>query len=140
MKHSTVTGYGLALAILVLAAQAAAAGGGREAGDRITPRAAQTLVESGDAVLVDVRDEASYVDAHIAGAIHVPLADVAAKASELARGGLTVVTYCSCPAEETSLAAAGYLIAAGYTNVLVLEGGIRAWSDAGLPLRRGPRP
>jgi hydroxyacylglutathione hydrolase len=127
-------------ALLVGLPATVAAGGNREAGDLVTPRQAEKLVSSGEAVLVDVRDEASYVSGHVAGALHVPLPDVAAQASAFARDGRTVITYCSCPAEETSLAAAGRLIAEGFTDVLVLRGGIAAWAEAGLPINRGPRP
>ena len=129
-----------ALMFFVAAAYSAFAGGGREAGEMITPEDAYKMANAGEAILVDVRDEASYVEAHIAGAVSVPLGQVAGRSGEFAQAGRTVITYCSCPAEETSIAAAGNLIAAGYSDVLVLKGGIQAWSAAGLPLRRGPRP
>ncbi len=140
MRQRLVVTYAFVLILIVAAAQSAVAGGGREAGDMVSPLDAYKMVNAGEAVLVDVRDEGSYVEAHIAGAIFVPPAEITARSAEFVQDGRTVITYCSCPAEETSIAAASNLIAAGYSNVLVLKGGIRAWSEADLPLRRGPRP
>ena len=128
------------LALLVLAALPVAARGSKEAGSLIEPNEAFEMVGNGEAVLVDVRDERSYLEAHLAGAIHVPLMEVGSSAERLQAQGKTIITYCSCPAEETSNAAAAELIARGVNDVLVLEGGIRAWANAGLPLRSGGRP
>jgi len=129
------------LSALVLAvSQLAFAGGGREAGALIGPEDAFRMVERGEALLVDVRDESAYVDAHLSGATLVPLAEVGASASRLASDGRTIITYCSCPAEETSVAAASELIARGVDDVLVLRGGIRGWAAASLPLKSGARP
>ena len=140
MKHPRAIRYLFLMILVAAAADVAVSGGAREAGERISPEEAFELVSAGEAIMVDVRDEASYVQAHIAGAILMPLAEVGRRADEFAEDGRTVITYCSCPAEETSIAAAGNLVAAGFEDVLVLQGGIRAWSEAGLPLRRGPRP
>ena len=130
------------LTVCILAALAipASARGSGEAGGRISISEASRLVEAGDAVFVDVRDEASYVTSHITGAIHIPYGEIRSRVSELTADGRTVIAYCSCPAEETSLAAASDLVAAGFTNVRVLDGGIAAWAEAGLPLKQGPRP
>ena len=130
----------LPLLLVMLGVAPLAAGGRREAGSLVSPQEAFRMVESGSAVLVDVRDERSYVEAHLAGAILVPLEQVRARAQVLAAQGKTIITYCSCPAEETSTAAASELIRAGVTDVLVLRGGIRGWVAAGLPLRSGTRP
>ncbi|MFW5683354.1 MAG: rhodanese-like domain-containing protein [Spirochaetota bacterium] len=132
-----------ALVITVLLSIVATAGfarGGKEAGDLIGPQEAWEMVQAGDAVMIDVRDEASYVEAHIAGALLVPLGQVGAFAEPLAARGRTLITYCSCPAEETSIAAASELIARGVDDVLVLRGGIRGWALENLPLRSGSRP
>lgn len=130
----------LVAALLFAVSSLAFAGGGKEAGALIGPEDAFRMVERGEAILVDVRDEGSYLDAHLAGAILVPLAEVGQSAPQLASQGRTIITYCSCPAEETSVAAASQLIAQGVDDVLVLRGGIRGWAGAGLPLKSGARP
>jgi len=130
----------LTIVLSLLLAGAAAAGGSREAGDLIGPEEAFEMVQAGEAILVDVRDQASYEEVHIAGAILVPYGTVAAAADDLASRGRTVITYCACPAEESSAAAAAELISRGFQDVLVLKGGIREWALAGYPLKSGPRP
>jgi rhodanese-related sulfurtransferase len=127
---------GLALLLGVLAA----CSGAREPGSLIGPQEAYELVQAGEAVLIDVRDEASYVDAHLSGALLVPPAQTGAAAERLAARERTLIIYCNCPQEVTSIAVANDLIARGVDDVLVLEGGIRAWALEGLPLRAGARP
>ena len=55
----------------------------------------QKRVAAGKAVIVDVRDAAAYNANHIAGALSVPLDDVAAKADELKKRGKAIVAYCA---------------------------------------------
>jgi rhodanese-related sulfurtransferase len=42
-----------------------------------------------------------------------------------------VITYCTCPHEESSARVANFLIARGYADVHPLYGGIEAWQRAG---------
>ncbi|MFP4113445.1 MAG: rhodanese-like domain-containing protein [Spirochaetota bacterium] len=128
------------IVFVVSAAAPLAARGSREAGELVGPDDAYELVRAGDAILVDVRGPDSYAESHIAGALNVPLGEVGSRAEELAARNRTIVTYCSCPAEETSIAAADVLIAHGVEDVLVLRGGIRGWAVERLPLRSGTRP
>jgi hypothetical protein len=51
---------------------------------RIGVADARALAEGGDAILVDVRSRGTYEQAHIAGALSVPLDEVAERAQELA--------------------------------------------------------
>jgi len=139
--NNTLVKRTLLFAVIFLVACAAAWGGGKpETAEKISPQAAFEAVNDGTAILVDVRDEASYNRAHIVGAIHIPFGDVTSRIGELERRGKTVITYCSCPAEETSLAAAIDLASAGFTDVRVLLGGIAAWYEAGYAIKDGPRP
>ena len=132
-------GYPALLIILAAAGALASCAGGAQ-GAMIGPQEAFELVQRGDALLVDVRNEASYYEAHLAGAVLVPLAEVASRAQWLESQNRTIIFYCSCPAEETSTAAAATLISLGGADVRVLKGGIRDWSVAGLPLKSGARP
>jgi rhodanese-related sulfurtransferase len=130
----------LFLVLAVVVAAASWAGGGRESGELIAAEDALEAVNSGEAIFVDVRDEASYLQSHIAGALSAPLREISNWVEEFESRGVTVITYCACPAEETSLAAAAQLISSGFRDVVVLKGGIQGWDAAGLPLRAGPRP
>ncbi len=125
-------------AVLLIAITATVVGvGRRRPGDLIAPRDAYDMIIDGTAVLVDVRDRGSYEALHLAGAILVPLNQVGANAARLADLDRTLIVYCSCPAEETSSAAAIELISRGVEDVLVLKGGVRGWIAADLPARAG---
>jgi rhodanese-related sulfurtransferase len=92
----------------------------------------QPRYASGDVLVVDVRDEDSYANGHIVGAIHVPLREVEQRLSEVrdAAGKRLVVTYCACPSEGTSLLAANRLMEAG-VPAKALVGGYRRWVEFG---------
>ena len=49
-----------------------------------------------------------------------------------------IVTYCACPKDEASIAAAQILQAAGFKRVRVLQGGWQEWQRANGPVE--PRP
>ncbi len=61
---------------------------------RITTAELKDLMAKGQAFVVDVRNEASYKQGHIAGAVLIPTIDVPSRAKELPRDK-TIVTYCS---------------------------------------------
>ncbi len=93
-------------------------------------------------LVVDVRDELAFKVGHIPGAISVPLAQVEQRAGDIrARaGGKPIVTYCSCPSEQTAAAAAVTLSKFGVTNVSVLVGGYPEWLATGGAIERGGGP
>jgi predicted sulfurtransferase len=61
---------------------------------RVTPAELHDLLAKNQAVVIDVRNEASYNAGHIRGARLIPEAEVANHASELPKDKL-IVTYCS---------------------------------------------
>lgn len=61
---------------------------------RITPQEARKAVESGRAIIVDVRGEESYKAGHARGARWIPLNDIGARSGELPRDKM-IITYCS---------------------------------------------
>ena len=94
---------------------------------------------AGTLLVVDVRDELVYRAGHIPGAISVPLAEIEKHATDL-RGRAQqrlVVTYCSCPSEQTALTAAVALWKSGLTNVSVLIGGYPEWVATGGAIEKG---
>ncbi len=72
----------------------AAAGSTVETAARINVAEAARLVAAGSAVIVDVRDEASFKASRAKGAIHIPYAQIGQRLSELPMGK-TVITYCT---------------------------------------------
>ncbi len=100
-------------------------GGARE----ISREEARRLVDEG-AQLVDVRADHEWEAGRIAGATHLPLAELAQRAGELDKGR-AVVLYCR-GGNRSSMAAAA-LAEAGYDAVKMTEG-IVGWDEADLPL------
>jgi rhodanese-related sulfurtransferase len=90
---------------------------------------ARELVEGG-AQLVDVRAEHEWDAGRIAGATHLPLAELAERAGEIDKER-QVVVYCR-GGNRSSMAATA-LREAGYDAVKLSEG-IVGWSEAELPL------
>jgi rhodanese-related sulfurtransferase len=95
----------------------------------VTRAEAQELVANG-AQLVDVRADHEWEAGRIAGAQHVPLAELGERAGEIDKGR-PVVLYCRGGNRSTMATEA--LIDAGYDAVKLSEG-IVGWAGEGLPL------
>lgn len=86
-----------------------------------------------DTVILDVRNADDWAAGHIAGALHVPLDQLASRMTEepgeLATGNPIVVT---CGGGSRAGRAASWLNANGF-NAVVLDGGMRGWKNNGRP-------
>jgi rhodanese-related sulfurtransferase len=100
-----------------------------EQGREVSREEAQKLIDEG-AQLIDVRADHEWEVGHIAGATHLPLAELNERAGEIDRER-PVVIYCRGGNRSTMAAAA--LVDAGYDAVKLGEG-IVGWDEAGLPL------
>lgn len=85
------------------------------------------------ASLIDVRDAESFAAGHIAGARHVPGDKIADGAEQLKKFRERQLIVC-CEKGETSAAAVRTLGEQGFTKVLSLRGGLKAWRGEHLPL------
>ena len=86
--------------------------------------------------LLDVRTPGEFEAEHIAGAYNVPLDTLDEHGAEIrARVADPVVLVCRSGQRARKAEAA--LRAAGMTNLYLLDGGMAAWTAAGLPVRRG---
>ena len=102
-----------------------------EAGEpkEVSREEARKLIDDG-AQLIDVRAQHEWETGRIAGAAHLPLAELSQRAGEIDKER-PVVFYCR-GGNRSSMAAAA-LTEAGYDAVKMTEG-IVGWSEAGLPL------
>jgi rhodanese-related sulfurtransferase len=86
--------------------------------------------------LVDVREESEWAKDHLPGAIHLGKGvierDVEHKVPD---PDTPLVLYCG--GGFRSALAADNLQKMGYTNVISMDGGIRAWREKGYPLAKG---
>jgi rhodanese-related sulfurtransferase/DNA-binding transcriptional ArsR family regulator len=101
----------------------------------------QTLVSrlrSSEAILIDVRPREEYVAGHLAGAVSMPLTELAARLKELKKGQ-EVVAYCRGPYCMLSADAVRLLARRGY-RAKRLEDGVLEWRAAGLKVIAGDKP
>lgn len=101
--------------------------------NRISLAEARAAFDAGKAVIIDVRGEPSYKAGHIKGSRVIALSEIAAHAAELPKDK-TIILYCSCPAEQSSIAAVHALKAKGVENTTALVGGYNGWKEAGYPV------
>jgi rhodanese-related sulfurtransferase len=94
------------------------------------PREARSLLESGEAVALDVREAQEWHHGHIADALHIPLGQLAARLHELP-AGTTIVAVCRSGARSGSVIEP--LRRLGF-DALNLSGGLLSWHAHGLPL------
>jgi rhodanese-related sulfurtransferase len=97
---------------------------------RINAADARQALAQGEAVLVDVRDRASFAAQHAKGALSIPFQSLPARAGELPKDKL-IITYCTCHAESTSARAVLDLQAQGFAQAAALVDGLNAWKEAG---------
>lgn len=92
------------------------------------------------ALLVDARNQQAYRAGHLAGARSLPYAgertDLAKFRDEVAVDR-SLILYCSGYGCPDSFDLGLLLIDAGYTDVMVYEGGFPEWQDAGKPVVEG---
>lgn len=88
---------------------------------------------------VDVREDNEYEQDHARGAIHLGKGvierDIEAVLPDTQE---PIVLYCG--GGYRSVLAADSIRQMGYTNVMSMDGGIKAWRMAGYPIEKGRRP
>jgi rhodanese-related sulfurtransferase len=85
-----------------------------------------------DLLVLDVRTPEEYAqDGHIAGSTLIPLQELAQREGELEKDQAIA---CFCRSGNRSRTACEQLAGAGFTNLVNVDGGIRAWTAAGYPV------
>ncbi|HVL28648.1 MAG TPA: rhodanese-like domain-containing protein [Acidimicrobiales bacterium] len=93
-------------------------------------------IADGPVPLVDVRQPEEYEAGHVPGAKLIPLADVVARTGEIPSEG---PVYVICHTGPRSQRAADFYRNRGIEAYNV-DGGTKAWTDAGHKLAHGPFP
>jgi rhodanese-related sulfurtransferase len=97
---------------------------------------ATQLINRQNAVMLDLRDRKDYDGGHVPNAMHIPLSELASRGGELSKFNTRpLVAYCDRGNKSRSAGSA--LSKLGFAEVYTLRGGVRAWTDAGLPLAKG---
>ena len=93
------------------------------------------LINSSNALLVDLRETKEYEGGRLPNAVHIPLSQLGSRGDELGRlSGRPVVAYCM--SGNRSRMANSALARLGFKDIYNLRGGYRAWKDAGLPVEK----
>lgn len=99
---------------------------------RISAEDARLQVAKGEALLVCAYDdEERFQRSHLYGAIsHAVLQSLVRNLPK----DQEIIFYCSCPGDASAAGRAAEFQAQGFTNAMVLDGGIDAWVEAGYAL------
>ena len=104
-------------------------------GKRASALQVTQLINRGKATIVDVRGADEFAKGHLRDAKNIPLADLAARIGELEKSkSRSVVVVCQTGARADK--AARQLAAAGFDDVVSLDGGLTARQAAGLPVTK----
>lgn len=99
----------------------------------LKPKEVAQLQKQGQVALVDTREAAVFSRSHIAGAINVPLEEIATRIDELSSLRAAPVLYCRTGNDTKALAAQ---LAQQGTPVAYLDGGVLGWEADGFTLQR----
>jgi rhodanese-related sulfurtransferase len=97
----------------------------------ISPQDAAAKLNSGDAVVVDVREKDEWDEGHIPDAIHLSRGTIELDIEEKVPDSDAMI-ICHCGGGGRSALAAETLQKMGYKNVRSMAGGFKAWKAAGL--------
>src|SRR5216110_2020620 len=104
----------------------------------ISPQDAAAKSNSGEAVIVDVREKDEWEKEHIPGAIHLSRGTIELDIEEKVPDTNAMI-ICHCGGGGRSALAAESLQKMGYKNVRSMAGGFKAWKAVGSPTRTGSK-
>ncbi len=119
----------LTAVMVIVAAAAALASNYRNIGST----QAKTLLDKGTVFLLDVRTPQEYQQAHLAGAVLIPVSELERRIGEIPRNK-TVLVYCAVGSRSNLVA--GFLAEKGYRQVYNMSDGIVGWYRNNLPIVR----
>jgi rhodanese-related sulfurtransferase len=96
---------------------------------------ATRLMNTENAVLLDVREPKEMSGSRVPNSVHIPLSQLKSRVGELAKStARPVIVYCE--RGQRARGAAGILGRNGFEKVFLLRGGYKAWREAGLPVQK----
>lgn len=100
----------------------------------LSPQVLVNLINEEKVKVIDLRDNESFAKGHIIDAVRANADDFNTARMEKFKNKTIVLV---CPRGQQSTVLAAKLRTQGYTDVMVLAGGITAWQGADLPLVKG---
>jgi rhodanese-related sulfurtransferase len=98
--------------------------------EQIDPTDAKQLADAGEAIIIDVRDASAHDEAHIEGAIGIPIDELEARLDELPEG-TRILTACGGGTRGPRAAA---LLREKGIDAAAVKGGLKGWRAAQLPV------
>lgn len=103
----------------------------KKQGKSVSPEQAIDLINHQNAIILDIRDAAAFKSGHIINSIRAAEADFNSTKMDKYKNKTTIIV-CTRGIQAANLAK--NLRTKGFTESMVLSGGIDAWKAAGLPL------
>lgn len=110
----------------------------RPGGIEVNPAEATLLINRQDAQVVDVREPDEFAAGHLPEARNIPAGKLADRVGEIEKYKDKPLIVC-CASGMRSAKACDELKKQGFANLHTLAGGIDAWRQAGLPIKKGSR-
>jgi rhodanese-related sulfurtransferase len=101
--------------------------------ERISVDQAKDMIERGGVQIVDCRQPAEYMEAHLTNSLLIPLDDLFERAAELDHDCPIIFV---CAVGVRSAVACETAAALGRTKLYNMEGGIQDWIKKGYPVER----
>ena len=95
---------------------------------------AKRKLDSGEAIVVDVREPNEWRQGHIAGATLMPLSTLSSGFGSLPKDREVLLI---CQSGNRSGVAQGFLARSGFSSAINVQGGMIAWQRHGLPMKAG---
>jgi glyoxylase-like metal-dependent hydrolase (beta-lactamase superfamily II)/rhodanese-related sulfurtransferase len=98
----------------------------------------KAAIDSGntDTIILDVRERDAYEAGHIPGAFHLPRGQLELRVNDELKDPTRRILVC-CEFGRISTLATATLRSMGYSGAVALDGGLKAWRDAGHPFNAG---
>lgn len=98
---------------------------------KMDAKTAHAMIEEGKAVLIDVRESDEYIKEHVPEAHLVPLSGF--NPEDFPQEHEKIAIF-HCMSGGRTEASAGRILSSGFREVYQLDGGLKAWRKAGLPV------
>ncbi|MHA7880378.1 MAG: rhodanese-like domain-containing protein [Saccharospirillum sp.] len=127
INHWILTSIWFALLIALLVTESSKGGKG------VSPQQATILINTQDALVVDIRPKDEFRKGHLPNAVNIPSRDMQKRMTELEKHKDKPIILV-CRTGTTAGASGAMLAKAGFNQLHKLRGGIMEWQNSSLPL------
>ena len=104
----------------------------KKGGKKISSQTLISLSNQDNAFLIDLRESEAFQNGHITNSINIPFNNLANRTNEINQQDKSIILICDMGSVSPN--AGEILKKEGFTNVLILKGGINEWRMQNLPL------